>query len=850
MGVDRVSISDSSLVSPTDIGSQLFLSAKDIGQVTAEAVRPHLTELSEFVQVAVEPSISPRIIECHDIVLFTGYSFNTACELDILCRNHHTTFLWVTSLGGFGFIFNDFGTSFCVQNGGKPLCSSPVVSLHDCIVTTSSDLFPDTFRGYFEGAGDLTFNKETKQPLFSFCRVGTCTYKVGEISSSVSISTGTLILWRDSCVLNASPLTELISGAPESKIKVHAPYLQDTYFQCHLALLSACMWFDKHSTLPEPGNTIHEQELLNIYRHLNYNTHENLDLVSLIATTCGCSFPPIISFIGGVLCHEVIKIISHRLNPIDQWLLFNFSEIISTKRVPLTDRVPTRYRAQAALIGEDLHDALRKSNILLAGAGAIGCEVIKNLSLLGAATERNGHLHVVDMDSIENSNLSRQFLFRPTDIGLPKSQVAVKAALKINPEINATAYNMMLQRSDVFTYEFFSSIDVIISALDSMSARRYLDLQSKIHSKPFVDGGTIGPEGNVQVAVPHITESFGAGNHGTDGNTSSIPLCTLKFFPVEMKDTLQWARDQFEALFIKNKESDMGIPTTFSHCVDWSCKIFHKLFHDDVKHVLVLYPPSEDPATETFWVPPRRKPQPIEYDSTKSLHASFVQSASNIRAKNFNITATQSASDLSAALPADFLPAKFDKDDDSLYHMPFVYAAAVIRANNYGIDPIDFHSSRRIIGNIIPALISTTAAIAGLQCIELVKLASANLSIEQLRSSFLNLDDIEAWNFVEPFPPASDGAWTEWDHLELPPGITLQETIRHYEGKYQTTVEAILFNDIVVFLRLGSTLDLNKSMQFHLSKLPGVLPEHHNFFRLEVIGTEDTPSLPPLHIHW
>ena len=62
-----------------------------------------------------------------------------------------------------------------------------------------------------------------------------------------------------------------------------------------------------------------------------------------------------------------------------------------------------------------MHDAVTDQRQFLVGAGAIGCEMLKNWAMMGLGT-RNGHITVTDMDTIEPSNLNRQFLFRPKDV--------------------------------------------------------------------------------------------------------------------------------------------------------------------------------------------------------------------------------------------------------------------------------------------------------------------------------------------------------------------------------------------------------------------------------------------------
>ena len=76
-----------------------------------------------------------------------------------------------------------------------------------------------------------------------------------------------------------------------------------------------------------------------------------------------------------------------------------------------------RYDGQAAVIGHTLQQKLADLKVFLVGAGALGCEFLKNFALMGVGMGPNGSVTVTDDDTIEKSNLSRQFLFRNRDIG-------------------------------------------------------------------------------------------------------------------------------------------------------------------------------------------------------------------------------------------------------------------------------------------------------------------------------------------------------------------------------------------------------------------------------------------------
>ena len=73
------------------------------------------------------------------------------------------------------------------------------------------------------------------------------------------------------------------------------------------------------------------------------------------------------------------------------------------------------------MFGSDFQEKLGDLNYFLVGAGAIGCEMLKNWALMGVGCGPKGLIHVTDMDRIEKSNLNRQFLFRPWDVQV-KSQ--------------------------------------------------------------------------------------------------------------------------------------------------------------------------------------------------------------------------------------------------------------------------------------------------------------------------------------------------------------------------------------------------------------------------------------------
>jgi len=140
-------------------------------------------------------------------------------------------------------------------------------------------------------------------------------------------------------------------------------------------------------------------------------------------------------------------------------------------------------------------ERLLESKVLVVGAGALGNEVIKNLALVGVGTT-----YVVDLDTIESSNLSRSVLFRGEDAGRSKAEVVARRALELNPEIRVLPFHGDIL-SDV-GLGLFREADVVIGCLDNREARLWVNRQCWKVGTPWVDAGIQEIQGVVKVFVP------------------------------------------------------------------------------------------------------------------------------------------------------------------------------------------------------------------------------------------------------------------------------------------------------------------------------------------------------------
>lgn len=163
-----------------------------------------------------------------------------------------------------------------------------------------------------------------------------------------------------------------------------------------------------------------------------------------------------------------------------------------------------------AVFGAEFQKKLSALQYFIVGAGAIGCELLKNFAMLGVGAGPEGQIYVTDMDRIEKSNLNRQFLFRPWDVQKPKSSTAAAAVKAMNPNVNITAFENRVcpETENFFDDDFFNKLSGVANALDNVDARIYMDRRCVYYRKSLLESGTLGTKGNVQVVIPHLTESY------------------------------------------------------------------------------------------------------------------------------------------------------------------------------------------------------------------------------------------------------------------------------------------------------------------------------------------------------
>ena len=229
---------------------------------------------------------------------------------------------------------------------------------------------------------------------------------------------------------------------------------------------------------------------------------------------------------------------------------------------------PPILRGISAALGPTLLSEILSSKILLVGSGGIGCELLKNLALSGF---RN--VEIIDLDTIDVSNLNRQFLFRSHHVGMPKCVVASEAALNMVPPlvcggdggvVSDTTTNdkarYLPHHGNVcdntkFNVPYIQKFALVLNALDNVAARRRVNRLCLAANVPLVEAGTAGYLGQVTVIDKQSeTECYECQAKPTQ---KVYPICTIRSTPSQPVHCIVWAKELYKLCFGPKVEDSM-----------------------------------------------------------------------------------------------------------------------------------------------------------------------------------------------------------------------------------------------------------------------------------------------------
>ncbi|TGO49705.1 hypothetical protein BCON_0203g00180 [Botryotinia convoluta] len=431
-------------------------------------------------------------------------------------------------------------------------------------------------------------------------------------------------------------------------------------------------------------------------------------------------------------------------------------------------------------LGKPLNIMVKEARILMVGAGGIGCELLKNLVLAGF-----GEIHIVDLDTIDLSNLNRQFLFRHEHIKKSKAlvgflvmaefgyvlmrnlQVAKDAAHKFNQKVKLEAHHANIKDSQ-FNVDWFKGFTMVFNALDNLEARRHVNKMCLAADIPLIESGTTGFNGQVQVIKKGKTACYDC---TTKETPKSFPVCTIRSTPSQPIHCIVWGKsyllsEVFGASEDESTEMDHSEDSENAREIEklrlesqalkkikesmgtdaFPQLLFDKVFKDDIIRLRSM---------EDMWKS-KRPPEALDYTTLNveagndeavkqailkddqrvwNLHENLIVFKDSLERLSKRLQEMKSTSN--AANSAEPI-ITFDKDDEDT--LDFVTASANLRSIVFGIETKSRFDIKQMAGNIIPAIATTNAIVAGLCVLQ---------SFKVLRGDYSSSKEI----FLSPFAP-------------------------------------------------------------------------------------------------
>jgi ubiquitin-activating enzyme E1 len=688
-GTGAITLVDSAPVTAQDLGLNFFFTEADIGSNRAESFAPKLRDLNPVCDIKVATEVDEALISGHTalVVCNSDVRLSDLKRLNAMCRNAEKSFLYAFTGGVSSSIFVDHGDKHVVHDpdGEKvqqKLISdiSPSENANEYIIryeTPEGQVATAIDGGHYKisdirGCDALNGQVvEVSHPYKDPVRTVRTTFK-GVTSLDSYVAGG---IMTEEKVPRAYPMSSLESkiknpGSPFTNDMVMSDLLNFSEQQVHVALVASLTFAEKTGRLPGSADVL---EVIETAKALIAAKDIDLEdftvdeeVCKKVASYASVELQPMAAFLGGVLGQEVVKC-TGKFTPIPGWFHFSAFETLPAEAPADTAPRGSRYDNVAAVFGWEFVEKLGNLRYFMVGCGALGCEFLKNFAMNGVCCGPDGLLVVTDADRIELSNLTRQFLFREHNVGQPKSKAGCAMAVQMNKDFKVNALEHFVGRDTehIFDDPFWMGLSGVCNALDNMEARNYVDAQCVKYEKSLLESGTMGTSGNVDTIKPHSTRTYREGGAAAQGG--GVPMCTLRNFPHLTDHCIEWARDQFELLFVKLPKNagkyvedraafeydKRGLePTqaifetrcvismlkaaknpTLTGAAQLAFDLFHMLFRDKIQDLQSAYPPDSRTKDKNgndlgpFWSEKKRYPQVAIFNPDDEAHWNFMSSA-------------------------------------------------------------------------------------------------------------------------------------------------------------------------------------------------------------------------------
>jgi ubiquitin-activating enzyme E1 len=865
------------------------------------------------INTKIEVNTSPFNLETsitkefHLVVCTDKLDIKEVVEINQYCREQNIGFIYSNLIGNYGNIFVDFGKDFTIQNPESIECQPATITniTHENpgkieFIHGGPPFFNDDIVRLKNIKGMLEVNESTnqlKEVKKSDETSDRWTAKICDTSTFGKFddtSEATFEKYIEPYKIWQLPLQNTIPLSPEDVIDDFTGLvLQDPHDmrsvspqQKHLIFITILRYIAIRKSNP----TLHSvSELLEIYKHMaqalankklelakkakgsqkfeedqeNEEVTRPVPLDSLeqflrqIITLWVSPNPLLATLFGSYIAGETLKYIG-RYKPLNQWFHFDCTEIFKHQPKLKPD---IEYTVEN-IIGNEAFQKIQNLEILMVGVGALGCEYLHQFASLGFGTGPLGEIHIVDNDTVSITNLNRQYLFNEASIGQNKAEAAVKQMKKLSPKMNLKSHSSILSETteNVYGDDFFDGVDIIVSAVDNMEARKYLVEKARLHNKWLFDSGTLGTTFSFTPIIPNHSSTDYYLNHKPKESETPEVTCTGRGLPTKIADIYQESHTMFLKEFTdkpikfqaqKNLAPDAADstesfyldceelandPVTF--CFKQAKDLLETCFIRDINDIILSHAAEEvDSEGQNFWRAPKRYPSPLA-NLTSDDAVRFVLSAAGLYAKTFSLnlhfTSEEAMNFLTNANPhitktqnvienhSTSISVEFDKDDDDL--LDFCYYFSKLRCQNYRYQGVDKEKLRILVGKITPSIIISTSQAVTLSMVEILKYVQ-NLPYKEFTTGYGDMA-LPTLSQTRPIKCEEDStthaSW--WNLIVIKEKLTVQQIVDYLENKFSVTVNQILYRSQAIYRKAKKIL-LTKKMSDKLAKNPEMLKE-------------------------
>eukprot|EP01090_Pellita_catalonica_P012261 TRINITY_DN2618_c0_g1_i1.p1 TRINITY_DN2618_c0_g1~~TRINITY_DN2618_c0_g1_i1.p1 ORF type:complete len:1084 (+),score=254.07 TRINITY_DN2618_c0_g1_i1:167-3253(+) len=711
-GPGFVTLHDTGNLELRELSSNFYATEEQVGKNRAENVYQPLSELNPWTTTDTSKAeLTTDFLKNYNVVLLIDYYDEEKLrEFGDFCHKNGIVFIHVNVKGVFAKIFCDFGEVHEVTDpDGEPPAESVVIDITKgnptIVVVSEKDkhgLHADDYVNFGEVRGMTELNwdgsEDASNAAIKVTKIqGNYTFFLDVDSTNWGDYQGPGGIVRQVKVKSTHKFRSY-GDSQKYLTKNNMPQFLiadwnkiEAYNQYHFFYIALSDFQKAHDgRLPKVGDDEEYKEVLASVTKLNeagtklaeeekagFNEQEKKegkqsqfvfvekvdeDLLKQFLRFAGGELNPVAAFVGGFVAQEIIKA-TGRFVPLQQYYYYDCVEALPNKEA-LADAADfveegTRYDGQVHVFGKKFQQKLQALNVFMIGAGALGCEFFKNFAIMGVGCSDEGLVTVTDMDNIEKSNLSRQFLFRSKDVGEMKAPTAAASVKAMNPAFHCKTSEIAVgpKSEDIWNKEFWDKQDMIIAAVDNEKARYYIDLKCVEYRKPLLESGTLGARCHSSVIIPHLTLNYGAERNPP---ADKAAMCTVKLFPYKMEHSIEWARDLFAGEFVKpfmnvkawleNAEflDDIDVEAlegmdsiltlyknsrSFSGCLQAARLKWEKLFNNVILQLLHSLPADMKTQYGTlFWAAPKRCPKALLFDANIPSHIGFVTDMAHILA--------------------------------------------------------------------------------------------------------------------------------------------------------------------------------------------------------------------------